>query len=165
MADLLDRIRAEISSRLCELRPLVDDHRRLDGALQALREQTSKAAVAPPAGSPARGRGRVRVKAPARPRKRTPRGANREAVLRAVTDRPGATSAELAAVSGVGRNTLNGLLARLVKDGELQKRSLPTGRMGYALSDVRAAPPAGAASTSDEGADDTDATPTDSAAE
>lgn len=163
MADLLDRIRAEISTRLTELRPLVDEHRRLDAALQALGEQTSKTAVAPPVSSPTRGSGRARAKAPARPRKRAPRGANREAVLRAVTDRPGATSAELAAVSGVERNTLNGLLARLVKDGELQKRSLPTGGMGYALSDARAAPPAYAAPTSGESVDDTDATPTDTA--
>lgn len=165
MADLLDRIRVEISTRLSELRPLVDEHRRLDAALQALGERTSEAAVASRASPPARGSGRVRAKASARPRKRAPRGANREAVLRAVTDRPGATSAQLAAVSGVERNTLNGLLARLVKDGELQKRSLPTGRMGYGLGDARPAPSAGAAPASGEGADDTDAPPADSAAE
>jgi len=44
----LDRIRAELSTRLTELRPLVDEPRRLDAALQALGEQTSKAAVVPP---------------------------------------------------------------------------------------------------------------------
>jgi hypothetical protein len=34
MPDLLDRIRAEMSTRLPELRPLVDEHIRLDAALQ-----------------------------------------------------------------------------------------------------------------------------------
>lgn len=165
MADLLERIRVEISTRLSELRPLVDEHRRLDAALQALGERTSEDAVAPPARSPARGSGRARAKAREGPGKRAPRGANREAVLRAVTDRPGATSAELATVSGVERNTLNGLLARLVRDGELQKRSLPTGRAGYALGDARSAPSTSAAQTSGERADDTDATPADGAAE
>lgn len=55
-------------------------------------------------------------------------------MLRAVQERPGATSAELAAVSGVQRKTVYGLLARLVREGELQTRALPTGRTGYALS-------------------------------
>lgn len=54
--------------------------------------------------------------------------------MRAVQERPGATSAELAAVSGVQRNTLYGLLTRLVKDGELQTRALPTGALAYALT-------------------------------
>ena len=36
MPDLLDRIRAEMSTRLAELRPLVDEHRRLEAALEAL---------------------------------------------------------------------------------------------------------------------------------
>jgi hypothetical protein len=42
-------------------------------------------------------------------------------------ERPGATAAELAAVSNVDGNTLNVLLSRLVKAGELHKRALPTG--------------------------------------
>lgn len=138
MADLLDCIRGEISTRLSELRPVVEEYRRLDAALQALGERTTKAAVSPPVSS-ARASSRARAKAPAKARKRAPRGANREAVLRAVTERPGAASAELAAVSGVGRNTLNGLLARLVKAGELQTRQLPTGRTGYARGAARSA--------------------------
>jgi DNA-binding IscR family transcriptional regulator len=61
--------------------------------------------------------------------------------LRAAQERPGATGAELAAVSGIQRNTLNALLARLVKSGELQTRALPTGRTGYVLGE-QTAPPA-----------------------
>ena len=162
MAELLDRIRVEISTRLTELRPLVDEHRRLEAALRALSEPTSKAPAPPPVSSPVRASPRARAKAPARPRKRAPRGANREAVLRVVTDRPGATSAELAALSGVERNTLNGLLARLVKAGELQARQLPTGRTGYALVDAGPAAPAAAAPA---GVDETNASPADSTAE
>jgi len=59
-------------------------------------------------------------------------------VLRAVAGRPGATSSELASVSGVKPNTLYALLTRLVKDGELQTQSLPTGRTGYAIGETRA---------------------------
>jgi hypothetical protein len=34
MPELLDRIRSEMSARLAELRPLVDEHTRLNAALQ-----------------------------------------------------------------------------------------------------------------------------------
>jgi hypothetical protein len=129
MPDLLDRIRAEMSTRLAELRPLVDEHRRLEAALRALGDAASSA---PSDSGSARQHGPKPT--PAKRRKRAPRGANREAVLRAVKDRPGATSTELANVSGVERNTLYGLLTRLVNAGELQTQSLPTGRTGYALA-------------------------------
>ena len=87
--------------------------------------------------------------------------ANREAVLQAASQRPGATSAELAAVSGVEPNTLSGLIRRLVKAGELQQRALPTGRTGYAIADT---PPAhssdaGSADTEDSVASGDDAEP------
>ncbi|MDQ5826610.1 MAG: hypothetical protein M3441_20680 [Chloroflexota bacterium] len=68
MAELLDRIRVEISTRLTELRPLVDEHRRLEAALRALSEPTSKAPAPPPITSPARASPRARAKAPTRPR-------------------------------------------------------------------------------------------------
>jgi hypothetical protein len=130
MPDLLDRIRTEMSTRLAELRPLVDEHTRLDAALQALGDADSRTPV--PAAPAARSRSRG-PQTPVTARKRAPRGANRLAVLRAAQDRPGATSAELATISGVQANTLHALLARLVKSGELQKETLPTGRTGYAL--------------------------------
>jgi CRP-like cAMP-binding protein len=130
--DLLDRIREEISMRLAELRPLVDEHHRLAAAVRALGDAHGEAPGSASAGTP------VPIKphktAPKQARKRAPRGANREAVLRAAQERPGATGAELAAVSGVDRNTLNALLARLVDSGELQTLEQPTGRTGYALA-------------------------------
>lgn len=165
MADLLERIRVEINARLSELRPLVDEDRRLDAALQALGERTSTAPAAPSAGSREAARSRAGVTTAAKPRKRAPRGANREAVLRAVADRPGATSAELAAVSGVGRNTLNGLLARLVKTGELQTRRLPTGGRATRLATRSQRRQQAPHSASARALTTSDASPADSAAE
>jgi hypothetical protein len=66
---------------------------------------------------------------------RAPRGANREAVLKIVADRPGVTAAELAAASGIARNTLSPLLRRLVERGELSRRELPGGQTGYAAGE------------------------------
>lgn len=139
VSDLLDRIRKELTTRVNELRPLHEEHARLEMALRALNEAGTSGSRA--ANSP-QGNGRRRAgqkKTPAKPhsansRKRTPRGANREAVLRALHDRPGVSSAELAAVSGVERNTLYALLTRLVIEGELEKQALPSGRNGYALT-------------------------------
>jgi predicted transcriptional regulator len=80
----------------------------------------------------AHGRRRARVDGQ-EGRPRAPRGADRRAVLEAVGERPGATAAELAAVSSVARNVLYGVLRRLVQEGEVQTRQLPTGRTGYVL--------------------------------
>lgn len=132
MPELLDRIRSEMSARLAELRPLVDEHTRLTAALQVLRDVDSRKPVRAPA-APAASRSRPAKTTPAAAHKRAPRGANRLAVLRAVEDRPGATSAELVTASGVQASTVHALLARLVESGELQKETLPTGRAGYAL--------------------------------
>jgi hypothetical protein len=134
MPDLLDRIRSEMSTRLAELRPLVDEHTRLDAARQALGAVDSHPRVSASAAPTTRSRSRAPDTAPATARKRAARGANRLAVLRAAEDRPGVTSAELATIAGVQRSTLHALLARLVNSGELQKETLPTGRTGYARS-------------------------------
>jgi hypothetical protein len=64
---------------------------------------------------------------------RAPRGANREAVLRVVADRPGVTSGELADATGIKRATLSTLLGKLTRGGELERRELPSGQNGYAL--------------------------------
>jgi MarR family len=80
------------------------------------------------------GRGRSGAKASARAARRAPRGANREAVLRVVADRPGVSSGELADATGVKRTTLSTLLATLTKRGELERREMPGGQRGYALA-------------------------------
>jgi len=71
---------------------------------------------------------------PARPRsERAPRGANRDAVLRTVAARPGATLRDLTAATGVKRSSLPPLLRTLTQRGEIEKRTLPDGQTGYAL--------------------------------
>ena len=75
MRDLRDRIRMEMSTRLAELRPLVDEHTRLSAALQALGDVETQRAVPAPAARAARSRSRAPQKTPATARKRAPRGA------------------------------------------------------------------------------------------
>jgi len=82
-------------------------------------------------------------------RARAPRGANREAVLSVVRERPGVTASELAATSGVTGSTLYALLRRLTEQGVLVKRELPGGQSGYALAPADASPP-GAVVRADE---------------
>jgi DNA-binding IclR family transcriptional regulator len=64
-------------------------------------------------------------------------------VLAAVRERPGVTTRELAAASGVTGGTLYSLLRRLTEQGELAKRELPGGQTGYALASGAAAPSGG----------------------
>lgn len=132
MPDLLERIREEMNARVAELRPLVDEHTRLTIAINALGDVDSRMSVPP---SPTAGQPHRRAAKTTRgtARERAPRGANRLAVLQAAENRPGATRAELATASGVQPSTVNALLARLVKSGELQTEALPTGRTGYSL--------------------------------
>lgn len=129
-----------MTTRVNELRPLIQEHNRLEDALRALNETgdpaTSRAANNKSSGGKPR-RTRQEKKAPASTRKRAPRGANREAALSVLRERPGVSSAELAVASGVPRNTLQVLLTRLVKEGMVEKQELPSGR-GYALTETRA---------------------------
>jgi hypothetical protein len=60
-------------------------------------------------------------------------------VLAVVRERPGVTTRELAAASGVTGGTLYSLLRRLTEQGELAKRELPGGQTGYALASRGAA--------------------------
>ena len=62
------------------------------------------------------------------------------AVLSVVDARPGATSGEIAAASGVDRNVLYALLRTLVASGELRKTELPAGTTGYAIADPDSVP-------------------------
>lgn len=171
VADLLDRICKELTARLAELRPLVEEHKRLEAALGALNQAQGAAPKAratnasATATATASRRRRTGSRGSAGSRKRAPRGANRQAVLRALQERPGASSGELAAVSGVEHNTLQSLLARLVRDGELEKHELPNGRMGYALSDRRPDEPIIAVAVGTQQGDQADPSPPGEAAE
>ena len=123
MAEILDRIHAEIRERLAASRAAAEEYERLQAALAALGATPEEEAAARP---------RRARRAPAQPR--AARGANRAAVLRALEERPGASASELAAAAGVGRPVLYGLLNRLAEAGEVAKEELPGGATGYRLA-------------------------------
>src|SRR3954452_1316169 len=129
---LLDRIRAEIRERLKESEAPVREYERLERALEALGGQVdaepgSRGAEA----SAPRRRGRAKTRAGSA--KRAPRGANREAVLRVLGERPGVSVNELSAASGVDRPVLYNLLKTLEQRGEVVKEQMPGGGTGYRL--------------------------------
>jgi hypothetical protein len=160
VSELLDRIRTEIRERLAASRAAVQEYERLEAALGALGGPGAEAARAVTGrrvgdgaagrGRPAQaaGRGRGPSAAARRAGGRAPRGANRAAVLRVVSERPGVTASELASAAGVKRSTLTGLLRTLVQRGELERSQLPGGQTGYSL-----------AATTAEGAERTPAAP------
>jgi predicted HTH transcriptional regulator len=141
--DLLDRIREEIRERLEASREAVEESRRLEGALAAL-ESTDGHAAREGQTTSARSRGRSSGRQRPAVRKRAPRGANREAVLRVVNERPGVTPTELAAAAGVEKRTLYTLLSTLTKQGRLERQSLPGGQTGYRAAPDREQPPGAA---------------------
>lgn len=106
------------------------EYRRLEAALAAL----DSPAASDQAGARRQMRSRTAaggVRRAAGPRKRAPRGANREAVLRLVAERPGITTSELVASSGVERRTFYTLLSTLTKHGAVERQKLPGGHTGY----------------------------------
>jgi hypothetical protein len=145
MPDLLDRIQTELRARLEEARAAMREYEQLEAALRALGEQPPEPASANarprrsrPQTAPSSGASDASERTgPATP-KRAARGANRDAVLRALSERPGASVSELAAASGVPKAVLHGVLRRLVQGSEAQKRELPSGRTGYSLVNIGA---------------------------
>ena len=139
MPDLLERIEAEIRERLDASREAVREYERLRAALEALDGAARPASSGDrsQATPVARSRARRRAKSDGS-RKRAPRGANREAVLQVVGERPGITTSELAAASGVAKPTLYTLLSSLTKQDVLQRQELPGGQSGYRIRTVDA---------------------------
>jgi hypothetical protein len=127
------------SERLDASRDAVREYERLQAALEALDGATRPASrVERTQTTPvARSRARRRVRSGGS-RKRAPRGANREAVLRVVGERPGIMTSELAAASGVAKPTLYALLSSLTKQDVLQRQELPGGQSGYRIRTVDA---------------------------
>ncbi len=74
---------------------------------------------------------RPRRQRAAQGRNRTRRGANREAILAAVGERPGATARELADATGIARTTVASTLTRLAAAGVLERLELPDGGVGF----------------------------------
>jgi hypothetical protein len=127
VSDVIADLRRQMQDRLKQIDAELKD---LD-ALVREREQIEAALAQPPfaaTGKPAATR-----RAPARrnARPRAPRGANREAVLTAVGERPGVTAATIADVTKISKAVTYNTLAKLVEQGKLEKTELPGGQTGY----------------------------------
>jgi hypothetical protein len=149
MPDFLDDTRKEITDRLKELKPLVDEYSRLKAAAAALqgvggasasatvpaptrrrgpgrprgstnRKTATSVAPAKPARKKA-GRPPGRKKAGRRPGRRKGTGTRAAAALSFVQGQPGITIPELAAKMGIKQNYLYRVLPGLAKDGKVEK--------------------------------------------
>jgi len=141
VTDFLDEKRREISERLKELKPAVEEYNRLEAAALALagvRGAASPSTAAPRRRGPGRPRGSVsRTKAttaakkPARKRGRPPgrrragrrkgSGTRAAQALSFVQGQPGITIPELAAKMGIKQNYLYRVLPGLQQEGKVTK--------------------------------------------
>ncbi len=148
MTDFLDEKRREISDRLKELKPAVDEYSRLEAAASALQgvggTATASTATTPRRRGPGRPRGSVNRKAkaaatvaPAKPgrkkagrpaggRKRAGRrkgsGTRAAEALSFVQGQPGITIPELAAKMGIKQNYLYRVLPGLEQENKVNKQ-------------------------------------------
>lgn len=139
---LLPRLKQEIEARLAELRPLVAEIEHLEAAKAALlarSEIPSPSLLASSEVAPARPRRRAARNGSAastrRPRagasadagaagdeaegERAPRGANRDAILKLVDERPGVSVAEIASVTKIAKPTVATTVSKLKREGVL----------------------------------------------
>ena len=124
MADFLEEKRKEISQRLKELRPLVDEYHRLEAAERALSGVGNGASASSTATSAPRRTRRARAKAPAGTGRRgRPKGSGTRAnqALELVKARPGITIPELAEAMGIKQNYLYRVMPGLADDGKVTK--------------------------------------------
>ena len=121
MADFLEEKKREIAQRLKELKPLVDEYHRLEGALGALEGVNRSPATATRSGA--------RTAAPARRRstgtgrRGRPKGSGTRAqqTLSLVQSTPGITIPELADKMGIKQNYLYRVLPGLESEGKVRK--------------------------------------------
>jgi predicted Rossmann fold nucleotide-binding protein DprA/Smf involved in DNA uptake len=120
MADFLEEKKREISSRLKELRPLVDEFHRLEAAQRALEGVGDTGTPAPRA---RRTRGRSSGSGGGTGKRGRPRGSGNRAAqaLKLVTDSPGITIPEMAQRMGIQVNYLYRVLPNLEQDGKVRK--------------------------------------------
>ncbi|MDO8213752.1 winged helix-turn-helix domain-containing protein [Conexibacter sp. CPCC 206217] len=144
---LLPRLKQEIEARLAELRPLVEEIEQLEAAKAALlaraelpaaplrRRAAARNGAAPAAPSSSPSPAPAAAAAPARRRRaaraaparraeaadgdRAPRGANRDAILQLVEERPGVSVAEIASVTKIAKPTVATTVSKLKREGVL----------------------------------------------
>jgi hypothetical protein len=122
MPDFLEEKRKEISQRLKELRPLVEEYHRLEAAEQALSGVGANGTATAPAPAPRRTRS-SRAKNSGGGRRGRPRGSGTRAnqALDLVKSRPGITIPELAEAMGIKQNYLYRVMPGLAEDGKVTK--------------------------------------------
>jgi DNA-binding transcriptional ArsR family regulator len=121
--DLLAR---EIRERRQAAQAAYEESRRLERALAALgSEPSATAGSVPDSARPPR--------RPARRRRRAAPGANREAILAVVRERPGVSAGEIAQATGIARSTVSPTLSRLIATGAAERTELPAGGVGFRL--------------------------------
>src|SRR5215210_9098768 len=122
MPDFLEEKRKEISQRLKELRPLVDEYHRLEAAEQALSGVGGNGRRSTPAASSTPRRARS-ARAKGTGRRGRPRGSGTRAIqaLELVKSRPGITIPELADAMGIKQNYLYRVMPGLAEEGKVTK--------------------------------------------
>jgi Winged helix-turn-helix DNA-binding len=128
---LLPRLKREIEARLAELRPAVEEVAQLEAARRALLDERAAERRARPSAPRERQRFSIgngdaapdRVDDERAEREqsggRAPRGANRDAILALVEERPGVSVAEIAAVTKIAKPTVAATVSKLKRDGVL----------------------------------------------
>jgi hypothetical protein len=122
MPDFLEEKRKEISQRLKELRPLVEEYQRLEAAEQALSGVGTNGSSSSTPAAPRR-RARRAKAAAGTGRRGRPRGSGTRAnqALELVKARPGITIPELAEAMGIKQNYLYRVMPGLADDGKVTK--------------------------------------------
>jgi cell division septum initiation protein DivIVA len=123
--DLEQRLK-EVERELANVDPLLRERDRLRAALATPPFATTATTAASP---------RVATKSVRTSKPRAPRGANREAIVRVVGERPGVSAAEIADVTKISRAVTYNTLAKLIEQGKIAKTELPGGQTGYKPSD------------------------------
>jgi len=126
--DLLDRVLSEIRERLERSRAAYEESQVLERALAALGPVASARADRAVARA-------ASTRRPAR-RRRAAAGANREAILAVVRERPGVSVGEVQAATGIARSSVTVALTRLVGEGVLRREQLPSGGVGFTEATV-----------------------------
>lgn len=132
MSDVIAGLRRDLEQRLKDIERELAGHE----PLLIEREQIQAALASPPfaADAPSRPAAKRAPAAAKAPAKRAPRGANREAILKVVGERPGVTASEISDVTKIARAVTYNTLAKLVENGQLEKTELPGGQTGYKVA-------------------------------
>jgi hypothetical protein len=149
-----DDVRQQITKRLKQLKPLVEEYHQLEGMLRKLASGDGAASSPGRSSTRARSRRRTNGRRRGRPRGSGTRSAQALALVEA---KPGITIPEMAKQMGITPNYLYRVLPELAKDGKVKKN----GNVGARFLDPtrRASPPVQRAPAGKPSAASTPATP------